>query len=43
MKNAVKTTLAVVAGATAVAGVASIPAIVSAWGDSAGGRPTYSV
>lgn len=43
MKKAVKTTLAVVAGATAVAGVASIPAIVSAWGDSAGGRPTYSV
>ena len=43
MKKAVKTTLAVAASAAAVAGVASIPAIVSAWGDNGGMRPSYSV
>ncbi len=43
MKTAVKTTLAVVASAAAIAGVASIPAIVSAWGDSNGGRESHSI
>lgn len=43
MKTAIKTTLAVVASAAAIAGVATIPSIVSAWGDSDGGRPSYSL
>lgn len=43
MKTAIKTTLAVVASAAAIAGVATIPSIVSAWGDSAGGRASYSL
>ena len=43
MKHSLKTTLAVAAGAVALAGVATIPVIVSAWGDSDGGRPTYSL
>lgn len=43
MKHSLKTTLAVVTGVTALAGLAAIPAIVSAWGDSDGGRPTYSL
>lgn len=43
MKTAIKTTLAVVASAAALAGVATIPSIVSAWGDSDGGRPDYSL
>lgn len=43
MKHSLKTTLAVAAGAVALAGVATVPAIVSAWGDSDGGRQTYSL
>ena len=43
MKHSLKTTFAVAAGAVALAGVATIPVIVSAWGDSDGGRPTYSL
>ncbi len=46
MNKIAKTTLAVTAGAVAVAGVASIPAIVSAWGDNSGlenGRPEYTL
>ena len=43
MKHTLKSTLAVVTGVTALAGVAAIPAIVSAWGDSDGGRQTYSL
>lgn len=43
MKTAIKTALAVVAGAAAISGVASIPSLVSAWGDSNGGRPSYSL
>ena len=43
MKNIVKIAL----GATAVAAVAgagvAIPAIVSAWGDNGGGRPSYTI
>ena len=43
MKHSLKSALAVVTGVTALAGVAAIPAIVSAWGDSDGGRQTYSL
>lgn len=43
MKHTLKSTLAVVTGVTALAGVAAIPAIVSAWGDSDEGRQTYSL
>ena len=43
MKTAIKTTLAVVASAAAIAGVSTIPSIVSAWGDSDGGRQSYSL
>lgn len=43
MKTALKTALAVVAGAAAISGVASVPSLVSAWGDSNGGRPSYSL
>lgn len=43
MKTAIKTALAVVAGAAAIAGVATVPSIVSAWGDSEGGRQSYSL
>lgn len=44
MKTAIKTTLAVVASAAALAGVATIPSIVSAWGDnSENGRPSYTI
>lgn len=43
MKKAIKSTLGVAAGAVALAGVASIPALVSAWGDSMGGRPEYTI
>lgn len=43
MKHSLKTTLAVAAGAVALAGAATIPVIVSAWGDSDGGRQTYSL
>ena len=43
MKHSLRSALAVVTGVTALAGVAAIPAIVSAWGDSDGGRQTYSL
>ncbi len=46
MKKAVKTTLAVAAGAVAIAGVVTLPNIVSAWGDNTPGdkgRPSYSL
>ena len=44
MKHSLKTTLAVAAGAVALAGVATVPAIVSAWSDNTeDGRPTYSL
>lgn len=46
MKKAIKATLGVAAGAVALAGVASIPVIVSAWGDNSGnpdGRPEYTI
>ncbi len=43
MKKAIKSTLGVAAGAVALAGVASIPALVSAGGDSMGGRPEYTI
>ena len=40
MKHSLKTTLAVAAGAVALAGVATVPAIVSAWSDNTeDGRP----
>ncbi len=42
MNKAVKATLAFVASAAAVAGVVSVPSLVSAWGDSAGGRRSYT-
>ena len=42
MKKAIKSTLAVVAGTAALAGVAAIPALVSAGGDSMGGRKEYT-
>ncbi len=40
MKKAFKSTLAVAAVATAIAGVAAVPSIVNAWGPD---RPTYSL
>lgn len=43
MKQSIKNTLAVSAGVVALAGVVTVPALVSAWGDSDGGRPTYSL
>ncbi len=43
MKKSIKNALAVSAGAVALAGVIAVPAIVSAWGDSDGGRQTYSL
>lgn len=43
MNKIIKSTLAVAASAAALAGVASIPALVSAGGDSMGGRPSYTV
>ena len=44
MKHSLKTTLAVAAGAVALAGVATVPSIVSAWSDNTeDGRPTYSL
>ena len=43
MKHSLRSALAVVTGVTALAGVAAIPAIVSAWGDTDGGRQTYSL
>ena len=43
MKKVFRTTLAATAGMAVLAGVAAIPAIVSAWGDNAGGRETYSL
>ncbi len=42
MNKAVKTTLALAAGAVAVAGTSLTPAMVSAWGDNAGGRASYT-
>lgn len=43
MKKAIKSTLAVTAGAAVLAGVAAIPALVSAYGDnSANGREEYT-
>ena len=43
MKTAIKSTLAVAATAAAIAGVAAVPSLVSAWGDNGGGRPSYTV
>lgn len=43
MKKAFKSTLAVAAVATAIAGVAAVPSLVSAWGDNGGLRPSYTV
>lgn len=43
MKKIIKSTLAVAASAAALAGVAAIPALVSAGGDSMGGRDEYTV
>ena len=44
MKHSLKTTLAVAASAVTLAGVATVPAIVSAWSDNTeDGRPTYSL
>lgn len=46
MKQATKTTLAVAAGAVAIAGVVTLPNLVSAWGDNTPGdkgRPSYSL
>lgn len=42
MKKFMKSTLAVAAGAAAIAGAVTIPSLVSAWGDSNGGRPSYT-
>lgn len=42
MNKAVKSTLAIAASAVAMASVAT-PSLVSAWGDSAGGRKSYTV
>ena len=45
MNKAVKTTLAVAAGAAAIAGAVAIPSLVSAWGDNSatGARPSYTL
>lgn len=46
MNKTIKTTLAVVAGAVTLAGVATLPSIVSAWGDNSGlpdMRPSYTI
>lgn len=42
MKTAIKSTLAVAATAAAIAGVAAVPSLVSAWGDNGGMRPSYT-
>lgn len=42
MNKAVKATLAVAASAVAIAGVVSVPSLVSAWGDNGGGRRSYT-
>lgn len=42
MNKTVKTTLAVAASAAAIASVVSVPSYVSAWGDNAGGRKSYT-
>lgn len=42
MKKFMKSTLAIAAGAAAIAGAVTIPSLVSAWGDSNGGRPSYT-
>lgn len=43
MKKFMKSTLAVAAGVAAIAGAVTIPSLVSAWGDSNGGRPSYTI
>lgn len=43
MNKAVKSTLAVVAGAATLASVIATPSLVSAWGDSNGGRRSYTL
>jgi len=46
MKSAIKSTIAIAATTAAIAGVAALPTLVSAWGDnSAGGkgRPSYTI
>ncbi len=45
MKTAIKSTLAVAATTAAIAGVAAMPSLVSAWGDNSGGsmRPSYTI
>ncbi len=42
MNKAVKATFAFAASAAAIASVVSVPSLVSAWGDSAGGRRSYT-
>ena len=48
MKSAIKSTIAIAATTAAIAGVAALPSLVSAWGDNyvdpttgAKGRPSY--
>ena len=46
MKKFMKSTLAVAAGAAAIAGAVTIPSLVSAWGDNTPGgqgRPSYTI
>jgi len=50
MKSAIKSTIAIAATAAAIAGVAALPTLVSAWGDNyvdpttgAKGRPSYTI
>lgn len=43
MNKAVKSTLALVASAAAMASVVASPALVSAWGDNGGGRKSYTI
>lgn len=43
MKKIMKSTLAIAAGAVAIAGAITVPKLVSAWGDSNGGRPSYTI